>query len=174
MSTRALRILVAASLVALVTTAACAGAGGSAVERTAVVERIIDGDTLVVRGGARVRLVQIDAPEAGGECHAAASTRELTRLAPPGARVVLGTDPRLDRVDVFGRLLRYVQAAGRNVNVELVRRGATTPYFFDGDRGRQAGALLSAVSSARTARRGMWRACRVFWRPEAAVETRQR
>jgi micrococcal nuclease len=174
MSPRALRILVGVSLLAFVSSAACAGAGGTAVERTATVERVVDGDTLVVRGGARVRLVQIDAPEAGGECHAAASTRELARLAPPGARVVLLADPRLDRVDVFGRLLRYVQAAGRNVNVELVRRGAATPYFFDGDRGRHAGALLSAVSAARSARRGMWRACSVFWRPDGPVETRGR
>jgi endonuclease YncB( thermonuclease family) len=36
------------------------------------VSRVIDGDTLVLRNGARVRLVQIDAPESGGECHAAA------------------------------------------------------------------------------------------------------
>jgi micrococcal nuclease len=173
MSARALRILVAVSLIGLAS-AACAGAGGSEGQRAAVVERIVDGDTLVVRGGARVRLVQIDAPEAGGECHAAASTRELARLAPPGARIVLDADPRLDRVDIYGRLLRYVQAAGRNVNVELVRRGAATPYFFDGDRGRHAGALLSAVSTARSARRGLWRACTVFWRPDAPVETRRR
>jgi endonuclease YncB( thermonuclease family) len=38
-----------------------------AVQRTrATVERIVDGDTLVVRGGQRVRLLQIDSPEAGG------------------------------------------------------------------------------------------------------------
>jgi endonuclease YncB( thermonuclease family) len=173
MSSRVLRVLATVSLAALVASAACAGAGSSAVGRAAVVERIIDGDTLVVRGGAPVRLVQIDAPE-DGECYSPASTRELTRLAPPGARVVLGTDPRLDRVDIYGRLLRYVQAAKRNVNVELVRRGAATPYFFDGDRGRHAGALLRAVSAARIAKRGMWRACRVFWRPDAPVETRPR
>jgi endonuclease YncB( thermonuclease family) len=173
-SARALRILVAASLAALVGSAACAGTGDSAVARTAFVARIVDGDTLIIRGGKSVRLVQIDAPEAGGECYSAASTRELTRLAPPGSRLTLGTDPRLDRVDVYGRLLRYVEAAGRNVNVELVRRGAATPYFFDGDRGRHAAALLAAVSSARTERRGMWRYCRVFWRPEAPIETRER
>jgi micrococcal nuclease len=173
-SARALRIPVAASLAALVASAACAGADGSAAERPVVVTRIVDGDTLMVRGGDLIRLVQIDAPEAGGECYSAASTRELTRLAAPGSRVKLRTDPRLDRVDVYGRLLRYVQVKGMNVNVELVRRGAATPYFFDGDRGRHAGALLAAVSSARTERRGMWRSCRVFWRPEAPLETRER
>jgi micrococcal nuclease len=174
MSARALSLL-ATVLLALVACAASAGEeGGPAEQRAAVVERIVDGDTLVVRGGARVRLVQIDAPEAGGECYAAASTRELARLARPGTLVVLDADPRLDRVDRYGRLLRYVRSGGRNLNVELVRRGAATPYFFDGDRGRHAGALLSAVSAARIARRGMWRACRVFWSADAPVETKRR
>jgi endonuclease YncB( thermonuclease family) len=134
----------------------------------------VDGDTLVVRGGARVRLIQIDAPEAGGECYSGAATRELARLARPGARVVLEVDPRLDRVDRYERLLRYVHAGGRNVNVELVRRGAATPYFYGGDRGRHANALLSATSAARAAGRGMWGACRVSWSPDEPVETRPR
>lgn len=127
-----------------------------------------------MRGGARVRLVQIDAPEAGSECYSAASTRELARLAPPGSRVVLEIDPALDRVDRFGRLLRYLRAGSQNLNVELVRRGAATPYFYGGDRGKHAGALLAAVSAARAAKRGMWRACRVSWAPDAPVETRRR
>jgi micrococcal nuclease len=140
----------------------------------ATVERIIDGDTLVLRGGARVRLVQIDAPEAGGECYAAASTRELGRLAPPGRRVVLETDRRLDTVDRYERLLRYIHVGRTNLNVELVRRGAATPWFYDGDRGRYASELLGAVRSARSARRGLWGACRVSWNPEGPVDTRGR
>jgi endonuclease YncB( thermonuclease family) len=127
-----------------------------------------------VRGGARVRLVQIDAPEAGTECHSAGSTRELARLAAPGTRVVLEIDPALDRVDRYGRLLRYLRAGSRNLNVELVRRGAATPYFYRGDRGRHAVALLAAVSSARAAKRGMWRTCRVVWASDAPVDTRVR
>jgi micrococcal nuclease len=173
-SAHAYRTFLAASLVALVASVACAGAGGSAAEPPVAVGRIVDGDTFLVRGGGLVRLVQIDAPEAGGECYSAASTRELTRLAPPGTRIKLRRDPRLDRVDMYGRLLRYVQVKGMNVNVELVRRGAATPYFFEGDRGKHADELLAAVSSARTEKRGMWRACRVFWRPNAPIETRPR
>jgi len=140
----------------------------------ATVERIIDGDTLVVRGGARVRLVQIDAPEAGGAGYPIGSTMELVRLAGPGTRVGLESDPALDRVDRFGRLLRYVHARGRNVNVELVRRGAATPWFYGGDRGRYATSLLGATTSARDARRGMWGACRVSWSPYDPVSTRSR
>jgi micrococcal nuclease len=138
------------------------------------VERIVDGDTLVLRGGARVRLLQVDAPEAGRECYAREATRELVRLAPVGAEVVLEVDPRLDRVDRYGRLLRYVRVDATNVNLELVRRGAATPYFYAGDRGRYAPRLLAAVAEARAARRGMWGACGVSWSPTRPVETRTR
>ena len=134
-----------------------------------------DGDTLDVRAGDRVRLVQIDAPELGeGECYARQSRRELERLAPPGERIELEADPDLDDRDRFGRLLRYVHAADANVNVELVRRGAATPYFRGGDEGTYADELLAAVDEARRASRGMWRSCRVSWNPDRAVVTHPR
>jgi micrococcal nuclease len=148
---------------------------GSEKPRSAAVARVGDGDTLDLRSGGRVRLVQIDAPELGeGECYARSARRELERLAPPGTNVELERDAGLDDEDRFGRLLRYVRVGGTNVNVELVRRGAATPYFFRGERGRVAGELLAAVARARAAGRGMWGACRVAWRPEAQVSTRPR
>ncbi|MFO7572416.1 MAG: thermonuclease family protein [Gaiellaceae bacterium] len=116
----------------------------------------------------------MDAPEAGRECYAAAAARELARLAPVGAHVVLEVDPHLDSVDRYGRLLRYVRVEGANVNVQLVRRGAATPYFYRGDRGRYAPRLLAGVAEARAAGRGMWGACRVSWSPTRPVETRLR
>jgi micrococcal nuclease len=161
-------------IVLLVVPVATGMTSAEASRTTATVERVIDGDTLVVRGGAHVRLVQIDAPEAGEECYAALSTLELLRLAPSGTRVELESDPALDQVDRYGRLLRYVRVGTRNVNVELVRRGAATPWFYGGERGRYAARFLAAVSTARAERRGMWRACRVFWRPDAPVDTRSR
>jgi micrococcal nuclease len=169
-----LRVVCVAAGLAFLALVPAAGGGEGRTRANATIERIVDGDTLVVRGGARVRLVQIDAPEAGSECYSVSSTRELSRLARPGARVVLDADPRLDRVDRYGRLLRYVFAAGRNVNVELVRRGAATPYFYGGDRGRYASALLSANVAARASGRGMWGSCRVSWSPEEPVDTRPR
>jgi micrococcal nuclease len=141
----------------------------------AVVVRIGDGDTLDVRSGDRVRLLQIDAPELGeAECYAREAMTELERLAPRGSAVELASDTGLDDEDRYGRLLRYVHAADLNVNVELVRRGAAAPYFFRGDEGRYADELLAAVAVARDARRGMWAACRVSWKPDRAVVTRSR
>ncbi|GIU94776.1 MAG: hypothetical protein KatS3mg012_1233 [Gaiellaceae bacterium] len=119
-----------------------------------------------------MRLLQVDAPEAGSECYAGAAARALARLTPVGAEVVLESDPALDRVDRFGRLLRYVRSGALNVNVELVRRGAATPYFYHGERGRYASRLLAAARDARAARRGMWGACEVSWAPTRQVDTR--
>jgi micrococcal nuclease len=119
--------------------------------------------------------VQIDAPELGeGECYARESHRELERLARRGGRVELEVDPRLDDSDRYGRLLRYVHTTATNVNVELVRRGAATPYFRGGDEGAYADELLAAVGEARRASRGMWGSCRVSWNPDRAVVTRPR
>ena len=154
--------------------AACGTQGAEPPRSTAAtVDRVGDGDTLQLASGTRVRLVQIDAPELGeGECYAREALRELQRLAPQGARVELETDSRLDDVDRFGGLLRYVRVGPTDLNVELVRRGAAAPYFFRDARGAHADELLDAVASARAARRGMWGACRVEWRRDRPVDTR--
>jgi endonuclease YncB( thermonuclease family) len=155
---------------------ACSSAEVETVSREpATVARIGDGDSLELRSGARIRLLQIDAPELGeGECHARESLRVLERLVPSGSRVSLQSDPELDDADRYGRLLRYVDTDGVNVNVELVRRGAATPYFRGGEQGLHADELLAAVERARRSRAGMWGACRVSWRSDRLVTTRPR
>ena len=122
------------------------------------VSSVTDGDTLRLRDGRRVRLVQVDAPEIG-ECYATESARMLARRLPPGTRILIVRDPTLDGRDDYGRLLRYVFVLPLNVNVELVRDGSVVPYFFRGRRGRYADELLAAAREARLERRGMWGAC---------------
>ena len=142
-------------------------------DESARVAHVVDGDTIDLAGGARVRLLQIDTPEPGtGECYSRAAGRELRKLLPVGAPVVLEIDPRLDRVDAYGRLLRYVRRGGANVNLELVRRGSATVWFYRGERGRYAGQLLNAARSARSARRGIWGACPgAVWDPLGPATT---
>jgi micrococcal nuclease len=139
------------------------------------VASVYDGDTLTLRNGRRVRLLQIDTPELGsGECFSRAARSALLVLAPPGSRVVLEADPGLDRVDRYGRLLRYIKRNGVNVNLELIRRGAAAPYFYRGEKGRYAGSLMRAALGARGAKRGLWRACpSTKLDPFRAVETGQ-
>jgi micrococcal nuclease len=146
---------------------------GTAATGGGVVASVTDGDTLRLKDGRRVRLVQIDTPEVGGgECYSRAARKQLLQLAAPGTRVRVSTDPRLDRVDRYGRLLAYVTVGRTNVNVELVRRGAATVYFYGGERGVHATQLLAAGRAARAAGRGLWGACRgAVWNPERAAVT---
>jgi len=70
----------------------------------ATVLRVIDGDTIVLVGGERVRLIGVDAPEVGqpGASEATQFVRQMTE----GATVWLESDGN-DR-DAHGRLRRYV------------------------------------------------------------------
>lgn len=126
-----------------------------------LVASVTDGDTIRLRGGARVRLVQVDTPEASGraECGGRAAAAALEQQLPPGARVRLVAEPAGDRVDRYGRLLRYVYRGDRNLNVWLVRQGHAAPYYYDGIRGRLAAELDRAVAEAHAARRGVWGRC---------------
>lgn len=125
---------------------------------SATIEWVVDGDTVRLGDGRQVRLVQIDAPEAGSDCYGRDATRALIALA-KGERVTLERDPALDDVDAYGRLLRYVFVGERNLNLALVAGGAAAPYFFRKQRGRYAGALDDAVDEARADERGLWSAC---------------
>ena len=127
------------------------------------IDHVTDGDTVVLRNGQRVRLVQIDTPEIyfGTECYGLQASAVTKRLLPPGAPVGLVAEPATDRVDDYGQLLRYVFRAkdGLNVNVQLVRVGAATPYFYSGRRGRYAGLLERLALRARARKIGLWGRC---------------
>ena len=147
------------SLLAALASGGCLGGAGDG-GGTVRVAHVVDGDTIALENGQSVRLVQIDAPEVRErECYGAEAASALERLLPPGTEVVLERDPRLDAVDRYGRLLRYVRRGPLNVNVELVRRGAASVWFFEGERGRYAAELLRAARAARAEARGLWRAC---------------
>jgi len=153
-------ILILALAAAALAFGGCATATDPTDETTARVERVVDGDTIRLTDGRRIRLVQIDAPEVSdNECYAQEATAALKRLTPPGTQVQLEADPALDDHDRFGRLLRYVIVDDANANLRLVEDGAASVWFFDGDRGRYAGRFLSAATVARAERRGLWNAC---------------
>jgi micrococcal nuclease len=127
---------------------------------SATVDRVLDGDTIVLRDGRHVRLVQLDAPEIDeNECYARKAKALLAHLLPRGTHIEIETDALLDKVDRFGRTLAYVRRDGANVNLELVRAGAAAPWFFHGDRGRYASDFLVAAREARERHRGLWAAC---------------
>ena len=133
---------------------------------SATISYVVDGDTIALRAKPHLRLLQIDTPEIGtGECYSRRAARDLRKLLPTGARVRLEADRRLDSVDRYGRLLRYVFHRGVNVNLRLVEQGDATVWFYDGARGKYAAKLLAAARRARAEKRGIWGACRTVWNP---------
>ena len=127
------------------------------------IDHVVDGDTVDLTNGAKVRLVQIDTPEVyfGTECYGEQASAIVKRLLPPGTAVRLAAEPATDRIDDYRRLLRYVVRArdGLNVNTYLVRIGAAAPYFYDGRRGKYADLLERLATRARARHLGLWGAC---------------
>jgi micrococcal nuclease len=138
----------------------------------AVVEHVIDGDTIALADGTRVRLVQIDTPEKGDECYGDEASELTRRLLPSGTHVRIEQDPALDQEDRFGRKLGYVWKDDEDVNLTLVEEGAAGVWFFDGSRGRHADDLLLAAERARNEGKGLWGACPLArFDPEGSLST---
>jgi micrococcal nuclease len=128
--------------------------------------RVVDGDTIVVRTGgseATVRLLGIDTPETHGgpaECGGAAASKNLARLARPGAPVRLVTDPRSgDTRDRYGRLLAYVDNGRGDLGERQLRAGLAYVYRYRGRRFSRLDRYRGAEGDARTRGRATWSAC---------------
>ena len=84
------------------------------------VVQVVDGDTVVLDDGQRVRYLGINTPERGEPL--------WRRAKEENARLVMGKVVRLEgegglMEDKYGRLLAYLFVDGRMVNEELLRRG---------------------------------------------------
>jgi micrococcal nuclease len=124
------------------------------------VRRVVDGDTLLLVSGARVRLQGIDAPETVREGFAVeAWGPQASRFADDfinraGHRVRLTFG--LERKDQYDRFLAFVWDGDVMLNEELVRAGlahARLGYRYSGSMKRR---LARAQDEARRAGRGIW------------------
>ena len=115
--------------------------------------RIIDGDTLEVRG-ARVRLHGIDAPERTQRCRTAGRVWSCGREATSALAQQIGSRPvacsRLDQ-DRYGRVVAVCRAGGEDVNAWMVAAGWAFAYRQYSLR------YVAEEMAAKAARRGVWR-----------------
>jgi micrococcal nuclease len=119
-----------------------------------VVVRVIDGDTMELRGGDRVRLLAIDTPEKGEPLYDEA-TRLLRRLTLDQAATLEYANQRRDR---YGRLLGYVYVDTLFVNKTIIDSGYAYVYLFDDNEltSEPVRKLLNAQRSAMDRRVGLW------------------
>jgi len=134
----------------------CAGSSLTP-ERSDRVVRVVDGDTVVLSRLGKTRLIGVDTPEVYGgvECYGREASAFAKRVLPRGRRV--GVTLGAERRDRYGRVLAYVFLDdGRTFNETLVVRGLGRPLTIR-PNDDLAPRLQDAASTARTARRGLWR-----------------
>lgn len=139
--------------------------GPPAVDR-GVVDRVVDGDTIVVDFGTvteRVRLIGIDAPESVApnqpvHCYGAEASEALHDLLPAGTDVRVERD--VEARDRYDRLLLYVYRADDDlfVNHWLVVNGYAESHSYRPNTTHQAD-FDRARDAARASAIGLWGRC---------------
>ncbi|MDP2937997.1 MAG: thermonuclease family protein [Candidatus Omnitrophota bacterium] len=138
-----------------------------------LVERAVDGDTLKLESGERVRLIGIDTPEMhesnklykdsqrSGEDVATIQklgrrAYEFTKKLVEGKRVSLEFD--VEKYDKYDRLLAYVylKDGGTFVNAEIVKQGYASLMTIP-PNAKYANLFLKLYQEARNNKRGLWK-----------------
>lgn len=117
------------------------------------VERVVDGDTIVLGNGSIVRYVGITAPENNEpfEKEATETNRKLVE------RKTINLEYDNYKADKFGRILAYVIVDGKNASVEMARKGMAQvviyqkkkPFIYQDQ-------LLKAQDEAKKNKLGIW------------------
>lgn len=134
--------------------------GESGHENEYLVTRVIDGDTIEIEGGQRIRYIGIDTPEtvdpsSPTQCYGIEASNKNTELV-ENKYVRLEKD--VSETDRYGRLLRYVWVGDVFVNESLVREGYAYSSSYPPDIKYQE-LFRSAESEARENGRGLWGTC---------------
>jgi micrococcal nuclease len=121
------------------------------------VARIIDGDTVKLSDGQKVRYLLIDTPEKKDPFFDEATRLNESLVLGRPVRLELDVEPR----DVYGRTLAFLfveDEEGREVfvNAEIVRRGLATLYVV-GENLKHRDRILAAQREAHGERRGLWK-----------------
>ncbi len=94
-----------------------------------IVERVIDGDTVVINGSS-IRLLGINSPEKGEPF--SLKSKEFLEEKILGENVRIYFD--VEKFDRYKRKLGYIFYEGSNINLESVREGYSNYYFPSGKR----------------------------------------
>lgn len=118
---------------------------------TVSVTKVVDGDTVELSNGRRLRYIGINTPERDQPYYNEATA--LNRQLVEGKNVQLEFD--LETFDQYGRSLAYVWANGVLINLEIVRQGFANGYTVPPNI-RYEAEFRRAEQEAREAGRGLW------------------
>ena len=128
--------------------------------KTVKVIRIVDGDTIEIETGEKVRLIGINTPETvdarkSVECFGNEASNETTRLI-LNKNITLEKD--ISETDKYGRLLRYIYKDGEFINKTLVENGFAYATSYPPDIKYQH-ELTNAQKDAKQKKAGLWSHC---------------
>jgi len=162
---RLLPVLLAAATLAVVSVFAPISASAQTVDTTAVVVKVVDGDTIDVRddvrGRLRIRVLGIDSPETKKPGHTIGcfgpQATQFAREQLLDQRVAIVYDASQGMHDRYGRTLAYlVKATGWNYSVEAARAGTAQAYIYNDSPVEKYAAIAAAEQEAKAAVRGLW------------------
>src|SRR3989344_3149708 len=115
------------------------------------VTKVVDGDTVVIAGGQRVRLLSIDTRERGENCYNEAKQRleELLLLK----NITLERDKEDE--DRYDRLLRYIYLGDEMINLRMIEEGLAVAYIYEPNV-KYRSAFLEAENAARSENGCVW------------------
>ncbi|MBU1085019.1 MAG: thermonuclease family protein [Candidatus Beckwithbacteria bacterium] len=118
------------------------------------VTRVVDGDTIELIDGRRIRYINVDTPEVD-ECFRAESIKMNEELV-MGKKVRIEYD--YDKIGKWGRELAYVYADGKMVNEELLKMGAGE-FQRDNNNHKYEERLITVAENSKEEKRGLWSVC---------------
>src|SRR3989344_1877230 len=127
-----------------------------------LITKVVDGDTVEIEGGARVRLIGIDTPETVDprkpvQCFGLQAS-DYTKSLLAGVAVKLEKD--IEDKHKYNRLLRYIYLAdGTFINLKLVADGYASAYPYPPNIAH-AVEFREAQANARESKLGLWGMCK--------------
>lgn len=135
-----------------------AGCGGSPCGPTeGTVARIVDGDTIELTDGRRIRYLLVDTPETSdGDCYAE-NAKQFNSDLVLNKQVEISYDVQC--TDRFSRTLAYVYVDGQEVNTLMIQRGYACVLHIEPNGADRVDEFRALQLDAERANRGLWGAC---------------
>ena len=123
-----------------------------------VVARVIDGDTIELESGEKIRYLLVDTPETFGteECYGPEAKQFNTDVV-LGQSVTLQYDDEC--TDRYDRLLAYVSVGDREINALLVERGFACVLYIPPNGSDRKSEFDALESLAKQDGKGLWGVC---------------
>jgi micrococcal nuclease len=124
-----------------------------------VVADVIDGDTIVLESGEKIRYLMVDTPEitnGHNDCFGD-QARDFNADLALGQTVDLTYDEEC--TDKYGRLLAFVETPDGEVNTLLVSRGYACVLYIPPNGSDRHDEFMDLELTARQSHEGMWGAC---------------